>query len=72
MEITITLKDTEDGEVEIEETRLPYSGENSQSLTTASLLADELRKKVEEMGSVEETACGIPYMDDGETEWDEM
>ena len=72
MEITIILRDTEDGQVEIEETRLPYSGENAQSVTTASVLSDELRKKVEEMGSVEDTACGIPYMDDGETDWEEI
>ena len=42
MEITITLRDTEDGQVEIEETRLPYSGEKADSVTTASALADEL------------------------------
>ena len=72
MEITITLKDTEDGQVEIEETCLPYSGETAQSVTTASVLADELRKKVEELGRVETTACGIPYMDDGETDWKEV
>ena len=37
MEITITLRDSEDGQVEIEE-----------------------------------TACGTPYMDDGETDWEEV
>ena len=72
MHITITLKDTQDGQVEIEETRLPFSGEHAESVTTASVLADELRKKVEELGEVEMTACGIPYMDDGETDWEEI
>ncbi len=72
MEITITLRDTQEGQVEIEETCLPYLGEPAQSVTTASVLADELRKKVEELGDVEMTACGIPYMDDGETDWVKM
>jgi len=50
MEITIILRDTEDGQVEIEETRLPYSGEKYNSTTIASALADELRSCVEKLG----------------------
>jgi len=50
MEIRITIRDTENDHVEIEETRLPFSGENAQSVTTASVLADELRKCVAEQG----------------------
>ena len=52
MEITIRLRDTEDGQVEIEETRLPYSGETVDSVTLATALADELRKCVERAGEV--------------------
>jgi len=54
MKITITLTDTEDGEVEIKEVRLPYSGETLTSVTTASVLADELRKCAESAGEIEE------------------
>ena len=72
MEITITLRDVEDGHVEIEETRLPYSGETADSVTTASVLVDELRKKVEELGEVETTACGIPVSVDSHDEWEEL
>ena len=64
MEITITLRDTEDGQVEIEETRLPHSGETAQSVTTATALADELLKCVDKLGEVETTACGIPVSED--------
>jgi hypothetical protein len=54
MEITITLRDTEDGQVEIEETRLPFSGEKIDTVTTASALADELQKCVDRLGELEE------------------
>lgn len=70
MEITINLRDTEDGQVEIEETRRPYSGETSQSVTTATVLADELRKSVDQLGETKVTACGIPVSDDDVGGWD--
>lgn len=72
MEITITLRDTEDGQVEISETRLPYSGETAESVNTAAALADEIRKMVEDLGEVEETACGISVREDAEGKWEEV
>lgn len=72
MEITITLRDTEDGQVEIEETRLPFSGEKADSMTTATALADELRKCVDKLGEIETTACGIPVSDDQVGDWEEV
>jgi hypothetical protein len=72
MEITITLRDTEDGQVEIEETRLPYSGETAQSVTTATVLADELQKCVDRLGEIESTACGVSVSDDSEAAWEEV
>ena len=72
MEITITLRDVEDGQVEIEEILLPSSGETSESITTASVLYKELRKKLEELGEVETNACGIPVTDDSADEWQEL
>lgn len=53
MEITITLRDSEDGQVEIDETRLSFSGEKADSVTTATALADELRKCVDNLGETE-------------------
>lgn len=70
MEITITLRDTEDGQVQIEENRLPFSGETVDSLTTASALADELLKCVDKLGEIETTVSAIP-ISDNEEEWKE-
>jgi hypothetical protein len=72
MEITITLRDIESGQVEIEETRLPCSGETVDSVTTASALADELRKCANKLGQIETTACEIPLNDDETDEWQEV
>ncbi len=42
MKITITLTDTENGQVAIEEIRHPDPGEKDQSVTVATALADEM------------------------------
>ena len=52
MEITITLRDTQDGQVEIEETRLPHSGETVESFTVATTLADEIMAFVDTLGEL--------------------
>ena len=70
MEIQITIKDTENGQVEIEEVRLPYSGETLDSVTTASALADELNNNIQKLGEV--TACGVPVLDDENGEWEKF
>ena len=72
MEIKITLRDTDDGQVEIEETRLPYSGENIDSVTIASALAEEMLKVADQLGEIETTACGIPVSDADSEEWKEV
>lgn len=72
LEITITLRDTEDGQVEIEETRLPYSGETVDTVTTASALAEELIKCADKLGQMETTACGVPDSEDLVAEWEEV
>jgi hypothetical protein len=53
LEITITLKDIEGGQVEIEENRLPYSGETVESVTVATVLADEIRDFVDSLVEAE-------------------
>ena len=72
MEIIITLRDTDHDEVEIEETRLPYSGESIDSVTVASALADAMLKVAEQLGETEMTACGIPVSDADSDEWNEV
>jgi len=54
MEITITLRDTEGGQEEIEETRLPFSDESLSTVTTARVLPDELRKCANGLGKLDE------------------
>ena len=70
MEITIIIRDTEDGLVDVNETRLPYSGETIESVTTASVLADELNKSIRKLEEV--TACGITVIDDDDEEWEQF
>ena len=50
MEITITLRDDDGGQVQIKEIRLPASGETEQSVTVASALADEMLSLISELG----------------------
>lgn len=50
MKIIITLHDAEDGLVEVEETRHPDSGESEQSITVATVLADEMHFLLDELG----------------------
>ncbi|MBT8448313.1 MAG: hypothetical protein KJO69_01400 [Gammaproteobacteria bacterium] len=56
MKITKTLRNTEDGRVDIEEIRLPYSGENIDTVTTLTVLADEIQKCVDKLGEIETNA----------------
>lgn len=53
MVITIKLRDAENGQVEIEETILPFSDEKADSVTIATALADELQKCVDRLGETE-------------------
>lgn len=53
MEITIILRDDEDGQVQVEETRRPGPGEDDQSVTTATVLADEMFSLLDELGEEE-------------------
>jgi len=41
MKIMLTIRDTEDGQVEVTEERLPHAGESIDSITGATVLADE-------------------------------
>jgi len=53
MEIIITLRDAEDGQVAVEEVRLPYPGETEKSVTVATALADEMLSLMDNLGETE-------------------
>ncbi len=55
MEITISLLDTEDGGVRIEEIRTPGPEESERSVTTATALADEMLLLLNELGETEDS-----------------
>lgn len=50
MKITIVLRDTDDGQVQVEETRYPGPGEEDRAVTTAIILADEIMSLLENLG----------------------
>lgn len=50
MEITIVLRDTEDGQVKVEETRRPGPGEEEGAVTTTTILADEMMSLLDKLG----------------------
>ena len=54
MKITITLHDTEDGQVEIKEIRHPGPDETDQSVTVATTLADEMLSLLDQLGDTED------------------
>ena len=53
MEIIITLRDDNEGQVQIEEIRRLAPGEAEESVTVASSLADEMLSVVSEWGDTE-------------------
>ncbi len=53
MKITITLRDTEGGQVQVEEVRQPELGEAEESVTVASVLADDMLSRLDELGEAD-------------------
>ncbi len=54
MKIIIIIEDTENGEVRVNEERLPVGGENVESVTTATVLADAMFDVMDSLGEQEE------------------
>ncbi len=54
MKIIITIEDTENDKVTVNEERLPADGENVDSVTTASALADAMIEVMDSLGKQEE------------------
>ena len=50
MKITITIEDTEDGQVNVTESRLPGDGETEESVTSATALADAMFEAMDHGG----------------------
>ncbi len=53
VEIIITLRDDDDGQVQIEEIRRPGVDETEESVTVASALADEMLSVMSELGDTD-------------------
>ena len=53
MKITITLEDSEDGRVQVEEVRQSVPGEHKEAVTAASALAEEMLALLDELGDAE-------------------
>ena len=53
MEIKISLRDAEEGRVRIEEIRRPGPDETAQSITAATVLADEMLLLLDDLGETE-------------------
>lgn len=53
MKIIITLTDTDDGSVEVNEERFPHSGETEETETTATALAEAIMEQMEYLGEDE-------------------
>ena len=53
MKIIITIEDAENGEVSVNEERLPTGGEKIESVTTATALADAMLEVMDSLGERE-------------------
>jgi len=55
MKITITIEDTDDGQVNVAEARVASDGETEESVTSATALADAMFEVMDQLGEVEGT-----------------
>jgi hypothetical protein len=55
MRITITIEDTDDGQVDVSEARVASDGETEESVTSATALADAMFEVMDQLGEVEGT-----------------
>ena len=53
MRITITIEDTDDGQVKVSETRVASDEETEGSMTSATALADAMFEVMDQLGEVE-------------------
>ena len=53
MKITITIEDTEDGQIRVAEARTPGNGETENSVTQSTALADAMFEVMDQLGEVD-------------------
>ncbi len=53
MKITITIQDTDNGSIKVTEERDPADGENENSITSASALADAMFELMDQLGETD-------------------
>ena len=56
MKIVITIRDTDDGQISVSETRELDAGESEDTVTSATALADAMFEVMDHLGEVEEPA----------------
>lgn len=52
MKITITIEDTDDGQIRVAEERTPGTGETEETVTQSTALADAMFEVMDELGEV--------------------
>lgn len=53
MKIIITIQDTKNGQIKVSEERKPGDGEDENSMTSASALADAMFELMDQLGEVD-------------------
>ncbi|GEM_PF-4403047 len=53
MKITITIEDTEDGQIKVVEARTPGTGETEETVTQSTALADAMFEVMDQLGDVD-------------------
>lgn len=53
MKITITIEDTEDGQIKVAEARTPGAGETEETVTQSTALADAMFEVMDQLGEVD-------------------
>lgn len=53
MKITITIQDTEDGQIKVSEERKLSEGEDEDSMTSARALADAIFELMDQLGEID-------------------
>ncbi|WP_186297795.1 hypothetical protein [Sedimenticola selenatireducens] len=53
MKITITIEDTEDGQITVAEERTPGTGETEESVTQSTALADAIFEVMDQLGEID-------------------
>ena len=53
MKVTITIEDTEDGQIKVSEARMPGQNETEETVTQSTALADAMFEIMDQLGEVD-------------------